>query len=272
MIDKYLKYCVIPAGGKGTRWNPVTKTIPKVMIPLIDRPTIDWIVKEAIESGCSEIILVMDEGKDIIKNHILAKRSFKNKANFHFIFQKKIRGVAEVMLLAKSVVKGNHFAMIVSDHTCFYKTPPLIKMAKELKSKSNIVSFLGFAQYPKYNNQHYGECKLKKKGNIFHIQHLCPKYKNPNRSHHENNNLRIAGRYIINTDIFPIVKKTLNNNPSGDLSDWDIFKTAKKLGFIYAGMELKNNFLDIGTPKTFAHSSKHLLTQGRHQYERQKTF
>lgn len=267
---KVPKHCVIPAGGVGTRWAPVTNYIPKIMIPLYDRPTVDWIIQEAIESGCSDIILVVDKGKSVIRNHISKNKKLQKYAKFHFLYQKRIRGIAEVMYMAKRIVGNNYFSMIISDHTCFYKSPPLLEMAKKLRGNDDIASFLGFAEYPKYNNQYYGECLLEKRGSLFHIKHLCPRYKNPNRVHHKGKKLRIAGRYIINPTLFPVLKECLDTTKKGDLSDWDVFKLAKKKGMIYGGIEIKSHFLDMGTPETYAQATHFLLTKGKKLYDSKK--
>jgi len=272
---KLLKYCIIPAGGLGTRWSPVTNYIPKAMIPLIDRPTIDWIVKEAIDSGCSEIILVIDKGKQLVKKHLLSTKRFTKRANLRFIYKSRIRGVAEVMYLAKRIVKDNYFSMIVSDHPCFYKTAPLRQMARKFNrhiNSSDNVCLLGFAKYPKYNNQYYGECLLKKWKDLYQIHHLCPRAKNPNKVHHPGSKLRIAGRYIISPKLFPIIKECLNTKKTGDLSDWDIFPLANKKGMIYSAMEIKSYFLDMGTPETYGQATQFLLKKGKDFYGSKRSF
>lgn len=271
MSSELLKYCLIPAGGVGTRWSPVTSYIPKIMIPLFDRPTVDWIVREAINSGCTDLILALDKDKNMIKRHLLSKTNFTKKVRFHFLYKKQIRGVAEAIFMSKKVVGDNIFSMIVSDHPCFYKNAPLIEMAQKLNylnSSPNNVSLLAFAKYPKYNNQAYGECLLEKKDNVYEIRHLCPRPKNPTKDHHDGNKLRIAGRYIFSPSIFPLIKECLKTIPTGDLSDWDVFKLARKKGMHYLGMEIKSYFLDMGTPKTYGQASAFLFKKGASPYDK----
>ena len=119
MSTNLIKYCVIPAGGLGSRWSPVTNYIPKVMIPLINKPTIDYIIKEAKDSGCSEIIIVIDKGKNIIKKYLQSNIYLNKDVNLHYIYKPKIRGIAEVIYLARNIIKNNFFSMIISDHPQF---------------------------------------------------------------------------------------------------------------------------------------------------------
>jgi UTP--glucose-1-phosphate uridylyltransferase len=268
MNQKKLKYCVIPAGGMGSRWKPITDYIPKVMIPLVDRPTINWIIKEAIDSECTDIIFVLDKDKDLLKTHLISIHKLYTNVNFKYIYKTKIRGIAEVIYLTKNII-GNHiFSLIVSDHPCFYKTAPLQKMIRLYNSfEEDIACIVAFATYPKYNNQYYGECLLKKYRDVFKILHLCPRPNNPSINHHSGNKLRIAGRYIFNPSIFPIIKKCLETYKKDDLSDWDVFKLADKENMIYLGMEIKSFFLDMGTPETYGQASQFLLKRGVKPYE-----
>ncbi len=257
MKNNKIKYCIIPAGGKGSRWLPLSKYLPKSMIPLIDRPTIDWIIKEAIDTGYTEIIIVIDKGKEILKKH-LSEIFFKHKRiNFHIVYKEKIRGVAEAIFLTRKIIGENPFSMIISDHPCFYKIPPLKVMTKKFFKNDDCMCMVAFAQYPIYNNQAYGECKLEKYRDIFKIIHLCPR--SFRKNHHRNNYLRISGRYIFDSRIFPIINNTLKDKKTGDISDWDVFDTAKKKGSLYLGVNIKEYFLDMGTPENYAKSSYFLL-------------
>lgn len=259
MVRQLLKYCVIPAGGQGSRWTPVTNYIPKIMIPLFDRPTIDWVLKEAIDSGCSEIILVYDKGKDLVRKHVARNKKFKRNARIHFLYQEKIRGIAEVMHLSKRIVGNNHYSMIISDHPCFYhRSPPLVQMERKFIQLPDMACLMAFAEYPKYNNLPYGECLLQKIGGLYQIHHLCPRPKNPNIDHHPRNKLRMTGRYIINPLLNPVVEECLKKHKIGDLSDWDVFEIAKNKSIKYWGTEIKSHFLDVGNLESYGIASKFL--------------
>ena len=102
---------------------------------------------------------------------------------------------------------------------------------------------------------------MKKSGDLYKILHLCPSVKRDFHVH-QNNNFRIAGRYIFNPVIFNMAKDTLKNIKVKDVTDWDIFNFSKKYNTRYYAIDIKNYFLDMGTPETYAKTMKFLFTKG----------
>ncbi len=135
---------VIPAAGLGTRVLPATKNMPKEMFPIVDKPTIQYIVEEAVAAGITDILIITNRGKGLIEDHfdaspelesILEKgektsfletvRSISSLANITFIRQKEMKGLGHAVLKAKSFVGGEPFAVMYGDGVIISKTPAI---------------------------------------------------------------------------------------------------------------------------------------------------
>lgn len=135
---------VIPAAGFGTRVLPATKTMPKEMFPIVDKPTIQYIVEEAVEAGITDILIITNRGKGIIEDHfdkspelerLLEKggktefleqvRAISDLANITFIRQKEMKGLGHAVLKAKSFVGNEPFAVLYGDGVIVSKTPAI---------------------------------------------------------------------------------------------------------------------------------------------------
>lgn len=135
---------VIPAAGLGTRVLPATKTMPKEMFPIVDKPTIQYIVEEAVAAGITDILIITNRGKGIIEDHfdkspelesLLEKsgktefleqvRAISDLANITFIRQKEMKGLGHAVLKAKSFVSNEPFAVLYGDGVIVSKTPAI---------------------------------------------------------------------------------------------------------------------------------------------------
>ena len=141
---------VIPAAGFGTRVLPATKSFPKEMFPIVDKPTIQYIVEEAVSAGITDILIISNRGKGLIADHfdrspeleqILEKsgkteflelvKNIGNMANIHFIRQKEMKGLGHAILKAKSFVGNEPFAVLFGDGVIISKTKPAIQQLME---------------------------------------------------------------------------------------------------------------------------------------------
>ena len=141
---------VIPAAGFGTRVLPATKSFPKEMFPIVDKPTIQYIVEEAVNAGITDILIITNRGKGLIEDHfdrspeleqILDKsgkdeflrivRDISELANIHFIRQKEMKGLGHAILKAKSFVGNEPFAVLFGDGVIISKTKPAIQQLIE---------------------------------------------------------------------------------------------------------------------------------------------
>lgn len=135
---------VIPAAGFGTRVLPATKNMPKEMFPIVDKPTIQYIVEEAVNAGITDILIITNRGKDLMEDHFDASpeleallersgkteflqtvRSISNLANISFIRQKEMKGLGHAVLKAKSFVGNEPFAVMYGDGVIVSKTPAI---------------------------------------------------------------------------------------------------------------------------------------------------
>ena len=134
-----VKYAVIPCAGHGTRFLPITKGVPKEMCPIVDKPTLDYIVEECLDAGITDIVLIVSEGKDDIKKYYDLDPEYEEelrkngkgqyadlihkiatKAKFHYVTQYELLGLGHAVLQAKTVVGDNNFVVCCGDDICTY--------------------------------------------------------------------------------------------------------------------------------------------------------
>ncbi|MBU1142653.1 MAG: UTP--glucose-1-phosphate uridylyltransferase GalU [Firmicutes bacterium] len=222
-----IKKAVIPAAGYGTRFLPITKALPKELLPIIDHPTIEYIVSEAIDAGITDILLIVSANKNAIIDYfdynmeletiLLSKnrhyeyglvRNIAVGANIHYIRQREQLGLGHAVLQAETFVNGEPFAVLLGDDMYVGKDKPAIKQLVDVYEKVNS-SVLGTMEVELKNTSKYGICipKEDQKGPIVELKGVIEKPKveeAPSRS-------AIGGRYILTPTIF----KYLKNQPKG---------------------------------------------------------
>ena len=225
-----VKKALIPAAGFGTRFLPATKSIPKEMIPVVDKPVIQYVVEEAVNAGISDILIVISRGKRAIEEHfdssmeleyILEKkgkekelaeiRKISSLANIHFIYQKEMRGLGDAVLHGRHHIGDEPFAVLLGDTIVESNTEkPVLKELIETAEK-NKASAIAVQQVPDEKVNRYGIMDGKNiSENIYQVNKWVEKpdiKKAPS-------NLAIASRYVFTSTIFNILEKTkpgLNN-------------------------------------------------------------
>ena len=217
-----IKKAVIPAAGYGTRFLPITKALPKELLPIIDRPTIEYIVNEAIASGITDILLIVSNNKNAIIDYfdynIELETTLLNKgkdeefkmlreigkgANLHFIRQKEQLGLGHAVLQAEAFVGDDPFVVLLGDDMYVSKDVPAIKQMMEVfeQTKSSI---LGTMEVNYEDTYKYGICtpKHEKKGRLVELSDVVEKPDievAPSRS-------AIGGRYVMTPTIFKYLK------------------------------------------------------------------
>lgn len=240
--------CIIPAAGKGSRWAPVSGYLPKEMLPLIDRPVLDWVIDEAKFSGCNEIIVVINKHKELIKDYLLSNKNHK-KIKFHFVYQEKPLGITHAILLCQKIIKNRPFAMALPDlptisHKLVLKQ--LIEAYEKQKGQSHIISFSSF---PSDTLHFYTECLIElRKDKLLDIIHFCPKQTNPPRPHHPGSKLRMSGRYVFNPEIFSVVEKLMKNFEGSETNEVATLKEALGIGQNVLGLDIDGHTYDTGNP------------------------
>ncbi len=218
-----VKKAVIPAAGLGTRFLPATKAQPKEMLPIVDTPTIQYIVEEAVHSGIEDLIIVTGRHKRAIENHfdknleleIALKEKGKDKRlkkvqdisnliNVHYVRQKEPKGLGHAILCAKTFIGNEPFAVLLGDDIVSSKKPvtkQLIDAFKKEQSSIIGVQKVSDSQVSKYGIVDYSSQNGDK---LYKVDDLVEKPK-PNNAP---SNIAILGRYIITPRIFSILEDT----------------------------------------------------------------
>lgn len=216
-----IKKAIIPAAGLGTRFLPATKAMPKEMLPIVDTPTIQYIVEEAIESGIEDIIIVTGKGKRAIEDHF--DHSFeleqnlldKGKLNLlrevqksskmvdiHYIRQKEPKGLGHAIWCARKFIGHEPFAVLLGDDIVKAEKPCLAQMIDQYNRYK--ASILGVQTVDEAEVSRYGIVDGDMVGErLFKVHHLIEKPKQIDAP----SNLAILGRYILSPSIFDILEK-----------------------------------------------------------------
>ncbi len=280
-----IKKAVFPAAGLGTRFLPATKASPKEMLPLVDKPLIQYAVEEARDCGCEELIIITGKQKRAIEDHfdsafeledVLMKKGKKelldivrrlNHINFAYIRQRAPLGLGHAILCAKPFVDGEPFAVLLSDDVIAPGSTLLSEMIKIANEKQAPVVALETVEESEVEKYGIIEGDAEQEG-LYRIRSLVekPKAKDaPSR-------LGVIGRYILTPDIFDILE-TLAPGKGGEVQLTDALNTlasrrpvygylfegkrydaGDKLGFLEATVELalKDSALSEGFRKFLA--------------------
>lgn len=237
---KKVRKAIIPAAGLGTRFLPATKAQPKEMLPIVDKPTIQYIIEEAVESGIEDIIIVTGRGKRAIEDHFdksyeleetLAKKgkleqleevqNISKLANIHYIRQKEPLGLGHAIGCARRFIGDEPFAVLLGDDIVNSPNKPCLKQLIEIYERYNS-SVIGVQEVPDEDVSKYGIISMKNgeiDDNCFHVDHLVEKPKLEDAP----SNYGIMGRYILRPEIFDILE---NQSPGagGEIQLTDAIK------------------------------------------------
>lgn len=262
MIKKVRK-AVIPAAGLGTRFLPATKATPKEMLPIVDKPTIQYIVEEALASGIEDILIITGRSKRAIEDHF--DRSIELEFNLaehnklqelevvrqisgirvHYIRQKEPRGLGHAILCAKHFVGDEPFAVLLGDDVVDGKVPALQQLI-EVHNKSG-ASVLGVQEVPLEKVSSYGivASRPTDEARKFIVNDMVEKpavEEAPSR-------LAVLGRYVINPEIFPILEETKPGR-GGEIQLTDALKVLAKEQTMYA-YNFEGRRYDVGDKQGF---------------------
>jgi UTP--glucose-1-phosphate uridylyltransferase len=265
-VKHVIRKAVFPAAGLGTRFLPATKAQPKEMLPLVDKPIIQYGVEEAVEAGIDNIILVTGRGKNAIEDHFdvsvelesfleargkkeqLAEiRAISNLINFAYVRQGEPLGLGHAVLVTKALVGNEPFAVILGDDVIDANPPAIGQMMKVFNEVEGPV--LAIEQVPRHTVSSYGIIDAEEiTPGVYKIRDLVEKPPVAEAP----SDLAIIGRYILTPDIFPALEATasdrtgeiqLTNGLRRLLKDRPIYgcridgvrhDTGNKLGFLKA--------------------------------------
>ena len=243
-----IRKAVIPAAGLGTRFLPATKAQPKEMLPIVDKPTLQYIIEECIESGIEEILIITGRNKKSIEDHFdknielemeLEKsgkqemlemvRNISDMANIHFIRQKEPKGLGHAIYCSKTFVGNEPFAVLLGDDIVYNEEKPCLKQILECYNEYK-TSILGVQKVPRENINIYGIVEAKHiEDRVYKVKGLIEK---PNMNQ-TNSNIAILGRYIITPRIFEILEN-LEPGKGGEIQLTDALLKLSKEEAIYA--------------------------------------
>lgn len=247
-----IRKAVIPAAGFGTRFLPVTKSQPKEMLPVVDKPLIQYCVEEAVQSGIKNIAIISSSGKSSLQEYfrrsskleqfldekgkleLLAEvRKLSSLAEFFFIRQKKALGLGHAILMAEEYIGHEPFAVLLPDNIFDCRTPclkQLIEAYSELKASVIVLGYVAQGE-----TERHGIVKSKQfSERIFQIENLIEKPSADKAF----SNLGVFGRYVFEPDIFKAVKRTAPDE-RGEIQITDAIKLllqAKPVyGYLFEG-------------------------------------
>ncbi len=220
IILKKVRKAIIPAAGLGTRFLPATKAMPKEMLPIVDKPTIQYIVEEAIASGIEDIIIVTGKGKRAIEDHfdhsfeleenLLAKEKFEllakvqesSKINIHYIRQKEPKGLGHAVWCARKFIGNEPFAVLLGDDIVQADKPCLRQLMDEYDQTK--ASVIGVQTVPENETHRYGVIDpLEQKDRRYQVRTFVEKPAQGTAP----SNLAIMGRYILTPEIFELLEE-----------------------------------------------------------------
>ena len=246
-MNKNIKKAIIPAAGLGTRFLPATKAQAKEMLPIVDKPTLQYIIEEAIASGIEEILIVTGRNKKSIEDHfdrsveleleleqkgktamLEMVQDISNMVNIHYIRQKEPKGLGHAIHCAKSFIGNEPFAVLLGDDIVDASTPCLKQMIDAYDEYKTTV--LGVQEVARENVDKYGILDVK------HIEDRVYKVKDMVEKpsiEEAPSNIAILGRYIITPEIFNILE---NQEPGkgGEIQLTDALQTLATKEAIYA--------------------------------------
>ncbi|KRE97084.1 UTP--glucose-1-phosphate uridylyltransferase [Paenibacillus sp. Soil766] len=252
-----VRKAIIPAAGLGTRFLPATKAMPKEMLPIVDKPTIQYIVEEAVESGIEDIIIVTGKGKRAIEDHfdnsfeleqnLYEKQKFdlltevqkSSRVDIHYIRQKEPRGLGHAIWCARKFIGNEPFAVLLGDDIVRADKPCLKQMMDQYEYRHS--SIIGVKHVSDDEVSRYGIVDGKQiEERLFSINHLVEKPKREEAP----SNLAIMGRYILTPRIFDILNDQ-KPGAGGEIQLTDAIEELNILESVYA-YEFVGKRFDVG--------------------------
>ena len=268
MISK----CLFPAAGFGTRFLPATKAVPKEMLPIINKPILQYGVEEALSAGITNIAIVTGRGKRSIEDHfdnaielesqlketskeyyIKDIQSIIEKATFTYVRQKKMLGLGHAILTGEPLIGDNPFAVILADDLCINSDDSVLKQMLKVFNKYKC-SVVAIEEVPKEDTNKYGIISghlINGSNDTFRVNNMIEKPDPKNAP----SNMAIVGRYILTPDIFKILK-TIKPDKSGEIQITDALLNQAKQGNVVA-YKFKGQRFDCGSVRGYVKATNY---------------
>lgn len=259
-----VKKAIIPAAGFGTRFLPATKAQPKEMLPIVDKPTIQYIIEEAVKSGIEEILIITGRNKKCIEDHFdksvelemeLEKSGKKEMlemvqgisdlVDIHYIRQKEPKGLGDAIYCARAFVGNEPFAVLLGDDVVYNNETPCLKQLIDCFDEYK-TSILGVQRVGKEDVSKYGIVNgINIEDNVYKVKDLVEKP----AIEEAPSDVAILGRYIITPAIFDILKNTTPGK-NGEIQLTDALKTLMSQEAMYA-YNFEGKRYDLGDKQGF---------------------
>jgi len=259
-----VRKAVIPAAGLGTRMLPITKSMPKEMLPVVDRPVIHYVVEEAIRAGIDDILIITGKGKRAIEDYFdrsfeleyyLRERGKVDKlkqveeigemVDIYYVRQKKPLGLGDAILHAEKHVNGEPFAVLLGDDIVI-NNKPAVKQLMEIFERFN-APVLGVERVAWDDVSKYGIVYgTKIRGSLYEVRDLIekpPREKAPS-------NVAIVGRYVLTPEVFDALRN-VKPDKNGEIQLTDALRSLVKEGTKMLAREVEGKRYDVGTKVGF---------------------
>lgn len=259
---KKVRKAIIPAAGLGTRFLPVTKAMPKEMLPILDKPTIQYIVEEAIESGIEDIIIVTGKGKRAIEDHfdhnyeleqnllnkekydVLEKVNHASNIDLHYIRQKDPKGLGHAVWCARKFIGDEPFAVLLGDDIVQAETPGLKQLIEQYDETGS--SVVGVQQVSENETDRYGIVDPgEKEGRRYKVKKFVEKPAKGTAP----SNLAIMGRYVFTPEIFTLLGEH-EIGAGGEIQLTDAIEKLNEIQNVYA-YDFAGKRFDVGEKMGF---------------------
>lgn len=271
---KKVTKAIIPAAGLGTRFLPATKAMPKEMLPILDKPTIQYIIEEAVASGIEDIIIVTGKGKRAIEDHfdnnfeleanllekgkieLLEKVQKTSKVEIHYIRQKEPKGLGHAVWSARKFIGNEPFAVLLGDDIVQAETPGLKQLIEQFDRTQR--SVIGVQTVPSENTHRYGVIDPSSSdGRLYQVNKFVEKPKQGTAP----SNLAIMGRYILTPEIFEFLGKQ-ETGAGGEIQLTDAIQKLNELQNVFA-YDFEGKRFDVGEMLGFIRTTLEFALQSQ---------
>ncbi|PGM56780.1 UTP--glucose-1-phosphate uridylyltransferase GalU [Bacillus sp. AFS053548] len=254
---KKVRKAIIPAAGLGTRFLPATKAMPKEMLPIVDKPTIQYIVEEAIEAGIEDIIIVTGKGKRAIEDHfdisfeleqnLLEKKKYEilervqesSKVEIHYIRQKEPRGLGHAVWCARKFIGDEPFAVLLGDDIIQADVPGVAQLIEQYELTHS--SVIGVQEVPEDEAYRYGIVDpVERDGRRYQVRNFVEKPAKGTQP----SNLAIMGRYLLTPEIFEFLEEQ-EVGAGGEIQLTDAIQKLNKIQRVFA-YDFEGKRYDVG--------------------------
>ncbi len=266
-----IKKCLFPVAGYGTRFLPATKSMPKEMLPIVNKPLVQYGVEEALEAGLTEVGFVTGRGKRAIADHfdlnyelehqiqgtskekyLDSIREVMNKGKFSFTRQTEMRGLGDAILNGRRLMGDEPFGVVLSDDLCIAEEDGVLLQMVKLYRQFRC-SIVAIQEVPDDQISKFGVIAGEKiKDNIYQVSNMVEKPALEDAP----SNLAIIGRYILTPDIFDIIENTPPGK-NGEIQLTDALLTQAKNGCVMA-YKFKGRRFDCGSVSGFVEATNYV--------------